>query len=249
MTEFLLAKRARGGSRQTYEENGPINVVIMGDSVSHGAVNGYFNYHTVYHNRLRLMIGQKYPAIPVNMINTAVGGKCARHGFDHFERDVLPHRPDLVIVCYGLNDVNASLEEYIEPLAGIFQKCRENGLECIFMTPNMLNTYVSEDTADGYRAYAQKTMTYQTEGRMDRYMAAAIETALSHGIPVCDCYAKWKALAASGTDTTMLLANRINHPAEDMHRLFADALYEMLFGTSYDGKSIHCSDDAMYQDQ
>ncbi len=248
MTEFLLAKRAREGSRQTYEKDGPINVVIMGDSVSHGAVNGYFNYHTVYHNRLRLMIAQKYPAIPVNMINTAVGGKRASHGYEYFDRDVLPHRPDLVIVCYGLNDVNVSLEDFLTPLGGIFRKCRENGFECIFMTPNMLNTYEAEDTADGYRAYARVTSSYQTEGRMDTYMAEAVAVAEAQGVPVCDCYAKWKALAEGGTDTTMLLANRINHPAEDMHKLFADSLYKTIFGVPFDGQVSALPDETMYQE-
>ena len=32
---------------------GPINVVIFGDSVSHGAVNGYIDYENVYWNILK----------------------------------------------------------------------------------------------------------------------------------------------------------------------------------------------------
>ena len=47
-------------------------------------------------------------------------------------------------------------------------------------------------------------------------------------IPVCDCYAKWKELAKT-QDTTMLLANRINHPTKEMHELFAQSLFEMIF--------------------
>jgi hypothetical protein len=47
------------------------------------------------------------------------------------------------------------------------------------------------------------------------------------GIPVCDCYAKWKALSQT-QDTTMLLANYINHPTKEMHELFAQSLYDMI---------------------
>jgi hypothetical protein len=115
------------------------------------------------------------------------------------------------------------------------------------MTPNMLNTYVAEDTAEGLKGYAKTTAGYQTSGRMDTYIAAAIEAARERGIPVCDCYAKWKALAESGVDTTMLLANRINHPTQEMHKLFADSLYELIFGAPYDGKPIDDHFNTMYQ--
>ena len=48
------------------------------------------------------------------------------------------------------------------------------------------------------------------------------------GIRVCDCCGKWKKLAET-QDTTMLLANRINHPTKEMHELFADSLFKMIF--------------------
>ncbi len=249
MADFMLARLVAGNSK-TYEEHGPINVVICGDSVSHGAVNGFFDYQTLYHNRLRLMINQKYDFLPVNIINTAFCGMRANYADDHFERDVVTHRPDLVIVCFGLNDVNVTLEEYIKPLSSIFDKCLTHGFDCIFMTPNMLNTYVVDETAEGLKEYAKITASYQIEGgRMDTYMAAAIEAARERGIPVCDCYAKWKALAAEGVDTTALLANHINHPTQEMHKLFADSLYETIFGSAYDGKPIACHENTMYQEK
>ncbi|MBQ8525468.1 MAG: hypothetical protein IJ460_01945 [Clostridia bacterium] len=45
---------------------------------------------------------------------------------------------------------------------------------------------------------------------------------------MCDCYAKWKKLSET-EDTTMLLVNRINHPTREMHELFAQSLFELLF--------------------
>ena len=246
MADFILARLAKGNSK-TYEEHGPINVVICGDSVSHGAVNGFIDYHTVYHNRLRHMINQKFSFLPVNMINTAFGGKRANYGDDHFDRDVAPHNPDLVIVCFGLNDVNVSLENYLTPLCSIFDKCLAHSFDCIFMTPNMLNTYVTDDTPEGMRGYATTTASYQNSGRMDTYISAAIEAAKERGIPVCDCYGKWKAMAAEGVDTTALLANHINHPTQEMHKLFADSLYELIFGEPYDGKPLDSHFNTMYQ--
>ncbi len=246
MADFLLARLASGNSK-TYEEHGPINVVICGDSVSHGAVNGFFDYHTLYHNRLRLMIQQKHAFLPVNIINTAFCGMRANYADEHFERDVTTHKPDLVIVCFGLNDINYPMEDYLKSLTSIFDKCLANSFDCIFMTPNMLNTYVADETAEGLKGYAKTTASYQNEGKMDTYIAAATMAAGERGIPVCDCYAKWKALAAEGVDTTALLANHINHPTQEMHKLFAESLYETIFGEAYDGEPVVCNENTMYQ--
>ena len=35
------------------KQHGPINIVVFGDSVTHGAVNGYFDYEHVYWNLLK----------------------------------------------------------------------------------------------------------------------------------------------------------------------------------------------------
>jgi hypothetical protein len=39
--------------RKGLEKGGPINIVVFGDSVTHGALSGCFNYETVYWNLLR----------------------------------------------------------------------------------------------------------------------------------------------------------------------------------------------------
>ena len=96
------------------------------------------------------------------------------------------------------------------------------------MTPNMLNTYVSDRAPEQYKDYACVTAEYQTSGRMDKYMNAAVALANEMDIKVADCYAKWKKLAES-EDTTALLSNAINHPTREMHKLFADTLYDVIF--------------------
>ena len=211
-------------------EHGPINVVIFGDSVSHGAVNGYIDYESVYWNRLKKKLNDFRDYIPVNMINASIGGTTATQSLARLENQVLKHEPDLVIVCFGLNDVNGSLEDYTASLASIFRACKESGADVIFMTPNMLNTSVAEDTPREHYEYAIKTAEMQNNGRMDTFMAAAVATAEKEGVTVSDCYAKWKALSDT-QDVTYLLANRINHPDPEMHELFADALYDTIMGT------------------
>ncbi|MBQ8352048.1 MAG: GDSL family lipase [Clostridia bacterium] len=221
-----------------HKQHGPINIVVVGDSVSHGCVGGLFgnSYDTVYHNRLRLMINRTFPGIPVNIINTAVGGECASYADENFERDVLSHHPDLVIACFGLNDVNKEEEVFCRSLGSLFDQCKKNDLDVIYLSPNMLNTYRSPLTADIYFAYAQKTADMQNEGRMDRFMELARREAQERGIPVADCYAVWRALQENGVDTTLLLANYINHPLREMHALFAEVLFLTIFSVPYGGE-------------
>ena len=211
-------------------EHGPINIVIFGDSVSHGAVCGYIDYEGVYWNRLKKKLNQLRDYVPVNMINASIGGTTAKQSLGRLHSQVLKHEPDLVIVCFGLNDVNGSLDDYLSPLQSIFEQCKSAGSDVIFMTPNMLNTRVADDTPKQHYRYAFKTAEMQNGGRMDEYMAAAIALAERMEVPVCDCYAKWKEISKT-QDVTMLLANRINHPTPEMHELFASSLYDMIIGT------------------
>ena len=144
------------------DEHGPITIVALGDSVTHGSVAaGEIDYETVYWNRLRRKLNAVRATIPVNVINAGINGTTAARSVARLDRQVLCHNPDLVIVCFGLNDVNGELEKYLDSLRIIFARCRESGAEVIFMTPNMLNTRVDERTEACFAAYAVKTAEMQ----------------------------------------------------------------------------------------
>ena len=230
--------------REGLEKLGPINIVVFGDSVSHGAVNGYNDYENVYWNILKKKLNKFRDYVPVNMINASIGGTTAHSSLHRMETQVFSHNPDLIIVCFGLNDVNGTLAGFLEALRRIFDKCLSMGADAIFMTPNMLNTYVADDVPESLKNYAAKTAEMQNGGKMDEFIYSAVELAKDMGIPVCDCYSKWKKLAET-EDTTLLLANRINHPVFEMHNLFADELYSMLIGDENCEKQ---SDSTMFKE-
>lgn len=210
--------------------NGPITIVALGDSVTHGAVTGPKLFHeTVYHNRLKNMIYAVRDYVPITVVNAGVGGITASQSVQRTDL-FAALKPDLFIICFGLNDVNEPLETFLASLKAIFKKCLDCGADVIYMTPNMLNTHVAEGTEPQYFEYAHKTAKMQTDGTMDKYMDSAMALAREMGVTVCDCYGEWKKLSKT-QDITMLLANRINHPTVEMHELFA----RMLFNTVFDG--------------
>lgn len=230
--------------QQQLIEEGPITIVALGDSVTHGALRGNYNYETVYWERLRKKILAARDYVPVNVINAGIGATNAVCALKRIDLQVLAHNPDLVIVCFGLNDVNGELETYLDALRGIFEKCLAHGADVIFMTPNMLNTYVSEETEPQNIEYAAVTAKVQNEGRMDLFMESAVKLAKKMNVSVCDCYAKWKELSKT-QDTTKLLVNRINHPTEEMHELFAQSLFEMIFDEKL--KTDNLDSNSMYR--
>ena len=186
--------------RESFLENGAITIVIFGDSVSYGAFGiDEVDYEAVYWNRLRDKIYDIRRDIPINVINSAIGATTASSSLGRMEKQVFAHNPDLLIVAFGLNDVNDGLEEYLSALKQIFERAKKAGIDTVFLTPNMLNTYVADDTRADLREYAAVTAEFQCGGRMDT------------------------------EDTTMLLANRINHPTREMHELFAQSLFNLIF--------------------
>lgn len=222
----------------------PVTIGFLGDSVTQGCFELYstgaesleteFRSSQAYHSKLKRMLEEVFPSVPVNIINGGISGDNAPNGRRRLRRDILSFKPDLVVVCFGLNDVCRGLEgleDYVDALEGIFKELQASDTETIFMTPNMMGTRVSAEQKDFYIRSVLETITkFQIDGTMDAYMTAAREVCARNQVPLCDCYAKWKRLQENGADVTRLLANRVNHPAENMHWLFAVSLFEMIMG-------------------
>ena len=233
----LLAKK-----NTDISSSAPVTIAFLGDSVTQGCFELYKGYKTdfegindyeaVYHSQLKKMLYYIFPTAPINIINAGIGGNCAQQGCDKIERDVINYSPDLVVVCFGLNDACSGLEnidKYVSSLKEIFRKLKEKEIETIFMTPNMMNTYLSPlTTPDSVVDFAKYTAEIQNDGIMDTFMDAAKKLCFEEKILVCDCYGKWKMLFEAGVDTTKLLSNHINHPSREMHMLFAASLFEMI---------------------
>lgn len=215
----------------------PVKIAVLGDSVSHGCfetrpgVGSTFDHAAVYHARLKQRIEAAFPSCPVAVINAAIEGTTAARSVDRVERDVISVNPDLVIVCFGLNDSGGELAVYERALAQIFAKLQAADVDVIFMTPNMMCTRkVPVLAGDAFlEGAADACAKRQNEGVMDAFMDAARAVCAQYGVPVCDCYADWKRLAALGADVTLLLSNYINHPTREMHQLFADRLFDRIF--------------------
>ena len=237
-----IIEKMKAKAKDNFNREG-VTIAFLGDSVTQGCFEIYKTeddrIETVFDKKASYEMGvfdilcTLFPSVTVNIINAGISGDCAPRGLRRVEKDVLRHEPDLVLVCYGLNDCSLaenSIQKYTDSLRQIFEKIKESGSELIFMTPNMMNTYVSAALKDpDFVKVAEESATKQNSGRFDAHIDAARELCRQMEVPVCDCYAIWKKLAASGVDTTALLSNKINHPTREMNKMFAYEIVKTMF--------------------
>ena len=226
----------------------PVTIGFLGDSVTNGCFEVFpamtdhgedgfdvvFESEQGYTAQFRRILSMLYPKAQINIINAGISGDSAPSGLARMERDLLPYRPDLTIVCYGLNDCFGGIdgiERYHNALVGIIRRLQEARSEVILMTPQPICSRVhTQLRGEGLRTFAKTLESSFSEGIFDRYMQAARAAAAETQVPVCDVYAKWMSMYQNGVDITDLLSNYLNHPTREMHQLFAWSLLDILFG-------------------
>ena len=214
----FLGDSVTQGVFEVYEKNGKMEFVIDGICA--------------YPTKVREMLKKLYPEVPISCINSGLNGSTATRGYERLMKDVIPNKPDLLIVCFGLNDSNAEmegLETYKTALRNIFQAAKAADIETIFMTPNMFNTHSGKvEPTEILQPLADVFAKRQLKGVFDAYMNGAREICREEDVILCDCYAIWKIMFESGIDTTSLLSNGLNHPIRKMHLLFAQQLVQII---------------------
>ena len=217
-------------------------IACLGDSVTYGCFevfkNRFDRVDTVYRPedgypaRLRRQLSTLFPAAAASVLNAGVSGDSSAGGLKRLQRDVLSHAPDLVIVNFGLNDAMGgmdALNAYRSNMRALFQQILDSGAEAMLLTPNRMCAYVSHALVDPeLRAIAAAAAEIQNGGVLDAFVEAAREEAQALNVPIADAYRDWKRLESAGADTTVLLANAINHPISEMHELFANRILDQM---------------------
>lgn len=224
----------------TADEAG-LTIVCLGDSVTAGVFElqpcdefflGYVcDTEAAYPALLAGLLADN--GIKANVVNAGVSGNTVENGIDRLVSDVYAYSPDIVTVCFGLNDVCGNdAEWFADNLSTLFTLILDydENIKIVFITPNMLADHVNEEVMDSYINYvmALGNENITESGALDEYMDAARKVCDKFGIPVCDVYAHWKTLYDEGQDITALLASHVTHPVRAMHHVFAEMLLDTL---------------------
>jgi acyl-CoA thioesterase-1 len=105
----------------------PARIVFLGDSITDG--------HTLP-LLVRRALGESAPVC----INAGVAGDTAAGMRKRLERDVLPHRPSLVVLSAGINDVlrKVSAADYEADVIAISDRLKHEGIPLLLLTPTIL---------------------------------------------------------------------------------------------------------------
>jgi lysophospholipase L1-like esterase len=186
-------------ARGAEETNTPV-VVCLGDSITHAG----------YPEELAKIL-------PIHAINAGVNGNTSRQGLARLDKDVLKHKPAVVVVLFGTNDtrkdapkIQVPLEEYMQNLGTIIDTCRGIGAKVV------LGTIPPIDSKPYFTRHVKKD--YEAAGGLENLLAqyrnAALQVGKSKNVPVVDL----NQLLAS--DTTWRRDDGV-HPTAEGNRLIA----------------------------
>ena len=193
--------------------NKTVRLVGFGDSIT-----GVY-YHTggrrAWPEMLGLALQRLCPQARIETINAGLSGGNTASGLARMDQDVLAHRPDLVVVMFGMNDVVANAPEVYEGnLRTIVAKSRAAGAEVVLCTPNWVAPNNGSRDLTKLGAYAE----------IVRRVGADL------ALPVADCFAVYEAVAMlSEREFTLLMSDGI-HPNMRGHKLFAEEIAETITG-------------------
>ena len=198
--------------QKEWPKNRTINLVFHGHSVP----AGYFktpqvNTLAAYPNLVLKKIKAIYPLAVVNVIVTAIGGENSVKGAERFERDVICHHPDLILIDYGLNDRGCGLEKAYIACNQMIKQAKDHGIKVILLTP-------SPDQSVNYS---------DPENDLKKHSDQIRKIAAENQVGLADSYKAFEFLYPD-KDLLTKYMSQVNHPNELGHELIANELMKWL---------------------
>lgn len=173
-----------------------------------------------YLEQFREMLIDKYELTSVSTINAGIAGDNLIQMSARADRDVIRYQPDLVLINGALNwteEYMGSTADYKNLLTDLVKRIkRETQADIVLLTPNgdLPNTLFGNSEAP----------IPTTPERVE----AIREVAKEEQVCLADVYAVWEKAREAGCPWKELLANGINHPGIEGHKVYAIALMKLL---------------------
>ncbi len=190
---------------------GPFKIVAFGDSITAGGEASTVDLQ--FPMRFGAYLRRKHPEANITVENTATGGDNTVMGLERLSDKVLTHKPDLVLVGFGMNDCNlpgvggVALPDFQNNLVSMVNQIREKtGAEVIL-----------------FSAFPPNPLWHWSTHHMEQYAAATKAAADQAHCAYADVYSVFE-IVLQRKDPSSMLGNNINHPNDFGHWLYLQAL-------------------------
>jgi acyl-CoA thioesterase-1 len=192
-----------------WPKNRTMTIVCHGHSVPAGyAKTPHVDSFVAYPHLLHRAVKEKHPHAVVNVIVTAIGGENSVSGAARFQRDVLPHKPDVVLIDYGLNDRRLPLEKSAASWQQMIDEAKAAGAKVILLTP-------TGDTS---------AKMLEEQDPLSKQAAQIRSLAEKNGVALADSYLAYQNWIKSGKKLEALMS-QVNHPNAAGHQLVLEQLF------------------------
>ena len=119
-------------AKKYFTVTAPVKFAVLGDSISHGGAD------YIPAGQLSCQ-WETYSSVPIK--NLARSGDTTQMMIDRFDRDVLPFKPQVLIIMAGVNDIRtgSDADAVIKNLEAIRDKCLANDMTPVFCTLTSMN--------------------------------------------------------------------------------------------------------------
>lgn len=162
-------------------------------------------------------IKQKY-SVPLEYINTAIGGTNTQNGVNRFQEDVLAYAPDLLVIAYGMNDGNTQTISYgflIENMITMYREAVPEG-NVLLVSPMLPNV---------------ETDWCLNQPNFEEVLADIAEK--NDFCALAPITSMHKDILKTGKRYRDGTGNNVNHPNDFMGRVYAQVVLKTILGDDY----------------
>ncbi len=197
-----------------------LTLLFFGDSITTG-VNasgkiGFEPFADPWPILVKKSLEKIYPMAKINYLNTAVAGKRTAWGLETLEENVIAHKPDTLILGFGMNDRELTPAEHVEQLRTLIERVQgalpevEIALVAT-MLPNVeaLKFWAAQPEFEA----AYKELLLPAHPEIPLIPVTSVHKALLEKKRYCD-----------------MTGNNINHPNDFLARAYAHTVVKVITG-------------------
>lgn len=199
--------------KKVWPDNHSFCIVCHGHSIPCGYTEGVVTRpFDAYPHLLHRELSIRFPYSVINVIVSAKGGENSVEGAKRFQTDVLNHKPDLVLIDYGRNDMFCSEEVMRQAWSDMIEQALMSGCKVLLITP-------APDCGGIYYEEEKRMLSDDAMADVIRSLADAYDVGLADAKKVFD----HKFRQGHSHNEYMVSVNHINKKG---HAIVADCLLE-----------------------